>query len=64
MSVAAELIGQTFTTTIYESVVGKIQIENVVLTGGGIFATIWVEFPDGSGDEVFSVQEAVKKLEL
>jgi leucyl aminopeptidase (aminopeptidase T) len=64
MSVASDLNGQTFTTTIYESVIGKIVIENEILIDGSVFTTIWVQFPDGFSDEVFTVQEACEKLEL
>lgn len=64
MSVESDLIGQTFKTTIYESVIGKIEIENELLIDGSISTTIWVIYPDGFGDEVFTVDEARDKLEL
>jgi hypothetical protein len=64
MSVESDLNGQTFTTTIYESVIGKIVIENEILIDGSVFTTLWVVFPDGFSDEVFTVQEACEKLEL
>lgn len=59
-----DLTGQTFTTTIYESVVGKIIVENEILQDGSISTTMWVVYPDGFGEEVSSVQEAEQKLEL
>lgn len=64
MSVESDLIGQTFKTTIYESVIGKIEIENEILIDGSVSTTIWVIYPDGFGDEVFTVGEACDKLEL
>jgi hypothetical protein len=64
MSVASDLNGQTFTATIYESVIGKIVIENEIGIDGSVFTTLWVQFPDGFSDEVFSVQQAVEALEL
>jgi hypothetical protein len=59
-----ELIGQTFKTTIYESVIGKVIIENEILLDGSVSATMWVVYPDGFGDEVFSIGDAYKMLEL
>jgi len=64
MSIASNLFGQTFKTTIYETVVGKIDIETEILIDGSISSTMWVIFPDGLGDEVFSVQEACDMLEI
>lgn len=64
MSLAAELIGQTFKTTIYKSVVGSIVMETEILTDGTISSSLWVVFPDGVGQEVFTVEEAEEKLEL
>lgn len=64
MSIASELAGQTFTVTIYESVVGKIQIENLILKDGSVYTTIWVVFPDGFADEVNTVKQAEEALEL
>jgi hypothetical protein len=64
MSVESDLIGQTFKTTIYESVIGKIEIENEILIDGSVSTTIWVTYPDGVGDEVSTVGEACDKLEL
>jgi hypothetical protein len=58
------LIGQTFKTTIYESVVGKVEIENEILSDGSVSTTMWVVYPDGFGDEVFTLQEACEKLEI
>jgi hypothetical protein len=58
------LIGQTFKTTIYESVIGKVVVENEILLDGSISTTLWVVYPDGVGDEVFTIDEACEKLEL
>jgi hypothetical protein len=59
-----DLTGLTFKTTIYESVVGQIIIENYILSDGTIDTSTWVRYPDGVSEEVFSVLEAVEKLEL
>ena len=64
MSVESDLIGQTFKTTLYESVIGKIEIHNEILTDGSVSTTVWVIYPDGVGSEVFSVGEACENLEL
>ena len=64
MSHAADLMGQTFKTTVYESVVGKIEIENEILIDGSVSTTLWVIYPDGFADEVFTIEEACEKLEL
>lgn len=58
------LIGQTFKTTLYESVIGKVVVENEILLDGSISTTLWVIYPDGVGDEIFTVDEAYEKLEL
>ena len=58
------LIGQTFKTTIYESVIGKVEIENEILSDGSIATAMWVIYPDGFADEVFTLQEACEKLEI
>ena len=44
--------------------VGKIEVEIEILSDGSISTTMWVVYPDGFGEEVFSVQEAEQKLEL
>lgn len=59
-----DLIGQTFKTTICESIIGKVVAENEILSDGSISTTLWVVYPDGFGDEVFTLQEACEKLEL
>lgn len=64
MSHAADLTGHTFKTAIYESVVGKIEIENEILIDGSVSTTLWVIYPDGFADEVFTFQEGYEKLEL
>ncbi len=64
MEMQMDLTGLTFKTTIYESVVGQIIIENYILSDGTIDTSTWVRYPDGVSEEVFSVLEAVEKLEL
>jgi hypothetical protein len=64
MSVAASLLGTSYRTTIYDSVVGKIQLETEILVDGGFSITVWVIYPDGVGEEVHSVEEATEKLEI
>ena len=64
MSIESDLIGQTFTTVIYDSVVGSIKIENEILVDGTVSTSMFVTFPDGVSQEVFSVGEAVEALEL
>lgn len=59
-----DLTGQTFATAIYESVVGRIFVENEVMMDGTIRTSLWVQFPDGFSDEVQNLQEAEEKLEL
>lgn len=59
-----ELVGQTFTTVIYSSVVGKIEIDNAVYSDGSISTILWVTYPNGIGEKVATVQEAYAKLEL
>ena len=58
------LIGQAFRITLYESVIGKVVVENEILLDGSISTTLWVIYPDGVGDEIFTVDEACEKLEL
>lgn len=64
MSIAATLIGTTYTTLLYESVVGKINIENEVLSDGYIATKLWVVYPDGLCEEIFTIDEGLEKLEL
>jgi hypothetical protein len=64
MSIAETMIGQTFKTALYESVVGKIEVEIEVLIDGSVSTTLWVVYPDGCGDEIFTVGEGLEKLEL
>jgi len=64
MIVTTALSGHTFTNTLYDSAIGKIVIENEILLDGSVSTTLWVQYPDGFSDEVFSVQEAEEKLEL
>ena len=52
-----DLTGQTFATAIYESVVGRIFVENEVMMDGTIRTSLWVQFPDGFADEIGTVQE-------
>jgi hypothetical protein len=64
MSIASDLIGQSFKTVLYESVVGKIEAEIEILIDGSISTTLWVVYPDGVGEEIFTVGEGEEKLEL
>ena len=64
MSIEADLIGQSFKTVLYESVVGKIEAEIEILIDGSISTTLWVVYPDGVGEEIFTVGEGEEKLEL
>jgi hypothetical protein len=59
-----DLIGQTFKTVLYESVVGKVEVEYEILQDGSASTILWVIYPDGVGEEVFSIAEASEKLEL
>lgn len=63
MSLTTDLDGQTFATTIYDSVIGKIIVETSFCYGIPT-TTLWVQFPDGFSDEVQNLQEACEKLEL
>jgi hypothetical protein len=58
------LTGHSFKTAIYESVVGKIEVENEILADGSIATSMFVVYPDGLADEIFTVQEGFQKLEL
>ena len=64
MSIESNLIGTTFKTTVYESVVGKILIENEILIDGSVSTRMLVVYPDGVGQEVFSIAEACEMLEI
>jgi hypothetical protein len=59
-----DLTGHSFKTAIYESVIGKIEVENEVCADGTIRTSLWVVFPDGFGDEIATVQEGFDRLEL
>lgn len=63
MNLATDLDGQTFATTIYDSVIGKIIVETMFVYGIPS-TTLWVQFPDGFSDEVQNLQEAQSRLEL
>lgn len=58
------LIGESFKSTIYESVIGAIKLETEILEDGSFSTTLWVVYPDGMHDEVFTVAEAFEKLEV
>lgn len=58
------LAGHSFRTPIYASVVGKIEVEIEILADGSLSTTMWVVYPDGMGEEIFTVQEGWEKLEL
>lgn len=64
MSIAAKLIGETFSRTLYESPIGKVRVEIEILVDGSISTTMWLIYPDGMGEEITSVKEAEEKLEL
>ena len=56
----------THTVTVYESVIGKIEIRSDVNGIGefDIYTSVWVVYPDGMGEECVCLQEALEKLEL
>lgn len=58
------LIGESFKSTVYESVIGAIELETEILEDGSFATTLWVVYPDGMHDEVFTVAEAFEKLEV
>lgn len=58
------LIGESFKSTVYESVIGAIKLETEILEDGSFSTTLWVVYPDGMHDEVFTVAEAFEKLEV
>ena len=64
MGVAAKVVGQTFKSVIYESVVGSIILETEILIDGSFSTTMWVQFPDGFSNEVFNINEACEALEI
>lgn len=64
MKTITNLYGNTFKTTVYESPVGKVEIENEFLVDGSISTTLWLIYPDGFGEEIFSLEDAKDKLEL
>jgi hypothetical protein len=63
-SVSSNGIRQSFKKTIYESVVGSIKAEIEILIDGSISTTLWVVYPDGLQDEIFTIGEGLEKLEL
>ena len=64
MSVSETLIEAIFKKTLYESVVGKIEVEIEILIDGSMSTTMWVIYPDGCGEEIFTVGEGLENLEL
>ncbi len=64
MTTLTSLFGATFKTTVYESPVGKVEIENEFLIDGSVSTTLWVIYPDGFSEEIFTLDEAKEKLEL
>jgi hypothetical protein len=64
MNTATKLISQVFTTVIYESVVGSIVIENEILCDGSLSTSMFVKYPDGVSEEIFTVNEGCEKLEV
>jgi hypothetical protein len=61
---ANALIGESFKSLLYESAIGKIEVETEILEDGSFSTTMHVVYPDGFGDEIFTVQEGFEKLEL
>jgi hypothetical protein len=59
-----DLSGHVFKTTLYESVVGSIVVETEVLGDGSIYTSMFVVYPDGLADEIFTVKEGFEMLEL
>lgn len=59
-----ELVGRVFKTTIYESVVGNIIIENEILGDGSIYSIMYVVYPDDLREQIFRVDDGFRLLEL
>lgn len=59
-----ELVGRVFKTTIYESVVGSIIIENEILGDGSIYSIMYVVYPDDLREQIFRVDDGFRLLEL
>lgn len=59
-----ELVGRVFKTTIYESVVGNIVIENEILGDGSIYSIMYVVYPDDLREQIFRVDDGFRLLEL
>jgi len=57
------LIGQTFKTVLYSSVIGKIVLENTIEHVDTISTNLVVVFPDGVATDVASLTEACDLLE-
>jgi hypothetical protein len=64
MSIEFDLTGHSFKTTIYKSVVGSIEVETEILADGSISTALWVVYPDGVGEEIFTLGEGLEKLEI
>jgi len=64
MSIAENLVGALFKTTLYESVVGNIEVQTKVQSDGSISTALWVVYPDGVGEEIFTINEGLEKLEI
>jgi hypothetical protein len=64
MSIAETLIGYAFKKTLYESVVGKIEAEIEILADGSLSTSMFVTYPDGVSEEIFTIGEGLEKLEL
>lgn len=59
-----KLVGRVFKTTIYESVVGNIIIENEILGDGSIYSIMYVVYPDDLREQIFRVDDGFRLLEL
>jgi hypothetical protein len=46
----------------YDKDIGKIELHTEISSENGAFASIWVIYPDGVGEEVATLIEAYKKL--
>lgn len=56
----------TYTKTIYDTVVGRIELRIDVngLTEFDVYTSVWVIYPDGMGEECVDLQTALEKLGL
>jgi hypothetical protein len=59
-----DLLGKTVKATLYESVIGKIVVENEILCDGSCSTSMFVTYPDGISEEIFTVNQGFELLEL